>query len=88
MTDETIRARRTNAVNELLISVVKTRVKAEADKLFGAGVSIEQINQSLPHIIFFWDCWRETMLQQCMAELDGLEHPRTTADDGPSLRAN
>src|SRR5262245_27215467 len=86
MTEET-RKRRAYSINEALIAIMKTRIKAEVGKMIEGGASVEQVNESLPHIVFFHDAWREETLQRLMSEFDDLERPRPT-DDVVSLRPN
>jgi len=80
-------ARRCYSINEALIRLMGERIKAEVGKMIAAGASIEQVNETLPHIIFFHDAWREETLQRFMAEFADLERPRPT-DDVASLRPN
>jgi len=46
-------ARRCYSINEALIRLMDERIKAEVGKMIAAGASIEQVNETLPHIIFF-----------------------------------
>ena len=80
------RARRMFSVNEALIQIMSERIKVEVGKLIDAGASTDQINESLQHIIFFWDHWREDMLQQIVATFDDEAERAHAASDIVALR--
>lgn len=75
--DDQARTIRMHAINTVLIELMSQRIKSEVGKLLEAGQSIDQINEQLASIVFYWDGWRETALQKCLAEFDDHEPPHT-----------
>lgn len=68
-----------HAVNEVLIKLMGERIKQECSKLLDAGMSIDEINQTLAEdILPFYESWRRETLARAMREIEGMT---ATPDD-------
>jgi hypothetical protein len=77
------------AINEILLIVMGERIKAECAKLYQAGATTEQINETLAeHIIPTYEVWRRMMLEQAMAEIEGMTPPADDLSPLTPLRRN